>query len=129
MTRQFRLIHVERKNDVFCVHLRQRKLDETDIYALADEMLHLINVEGCRKMVLCLGPEEPQCLYSVFLAKLISVRRQILEKGGALKLCDAGSAVTDVFAACQLQDYFDFAPDEETAIEQFTSNQESGIRN
>jgi hypothetical protein len=126
MTRQYRYIRVERKNDVFCVHLRQPKLDEPGIYGLADELLHLINVEGCRKMVLSLGPEEPQCLYSVFLAKLISVRRHLLEKGGALKLCEAGSAVTDVFAACQLKDYFDFTPDEETALEQFAEPASQG---
>ena len=99
MTRQYRHIVVERKIDVFCIHLRQRKLDESEIYALADELLHLISAEGCRKMVISLGPDEPQCLYSVFLAKLISVRRHLMEKGGALKLCEAGSAVTDVFAA------------------------------
>jgi anti-anti-sigma factor len=128
MTRQYRHIVVERKIDVFCIHLRQRKLDESEIYALADELLHLISAEGCRKMVISLGPDEPQCLYSVFLAKLISVRRHLMEKGGALKLCEAGSAVTDVFAACQLKDYFDFAPDEETAIEQFARGVPSGGR-
>jgi hypothetical protein len=119
MIRQYRLITVERKRDVFCVHLRHRKLEEGEIYSLTEELLSLVTDEGCTKLALSLGPEEPQCLYSVFLARLITLRRRLMEKGGALKICDASPAVVDVFAACQLKDYFDFVPDQKTAIAGF----------
>jgi len=117
VARQYRHIVVERKGDVFCVRLRKLQLEEHELYALAEELLSLISEQSCRKMAFSLGPQPPNCLYSVFLAKLITVRRRMLEAGGALVLCDASPAVHGVFAACQLQDYFDFAPDTATAIE------------
>ena len=117
MTRQYRQIIVDRKGDVFCVRLRKLRLDESEIYAFTEELLGLISEQACRKLALSLGPQEPQCLYSVFLAKLITVRRRLLENGGALVMCDVAPAVVDVFAACQLQDYFDFAPDMASAVD------------
>jgi anti-anti-sigma factor len=119
MTRQYRYIVVDRRGDVFCVRLSKRQFDESEIYSLSEELLSLISEEGCRKMALSLGPGEPQCLYSVFLAKLITLKRCLLERGGALMLCEVSPAVLDVFAACQLRDYFDFAPDLESAIRDF----------
>jgi anti-anti-sigma factor len=117
VARQYRHVVVDRKGDVFCVRLRKQQLDESELYALAEELLGLISEQSCRKMALALGPQEPSCLYSVFLAKLITVRRRMLEAGGAMVLCDASPAVHGVFAACQLQDYFDFTPDMASAIE------------
>lgn len=111
MTRQYEHITVDRKGDVFCVRLKQRRLEESEVYRLSEELLSLIGEQNCRKLVLSLGPEEPQCLYSVFLAKLITLRRRLLEQGGALRLCDASPAVLESFEACQVKDYFDFAPD------------------
>jgi anti-anti-sigma factor len=108
---------VDRKGDVFFVRLRKTRLEENEIHELSEELSSLISEQSCRKMALSLGPEEPQCLYSVFLAKLISLRRRMLEAGGTLVLCNASPAVRDVFAACQLQDYFDFSPDAASAIE------------
>ena len=117
MSRQYRYISVDRKGDAFCVRLRKFRLEEHEIYALTEELLGLISDEGCRKLALSLGPQEPQCLYSVFLAKLITVRRRLMENGGALVLCEASPAVLDVFAACQLQDYFVFTPDMASAVD------------
>jgi anti-anti-sigma factor len=116
MDRPFKRITVERQGDVFCVRLRKHKMDEADILEMADEMLNLINEQGCRKLVLSLGPGEVQCLYSVFLAKLVMVRRHLVERGGALKLCEASPETIGVFQACHLADYFDFVPDQASAI-------------
>jgi hypothetical protein len=52
------------------------------------------------------------------LAKLITLRRRLLESGGALRLCDASAAVLEAFDACQLKDYFDFAPDIPCAVDE-----------
>ena len=73
---------------------------------------------GVRKgsLVLRLGPEPLDCLYSVFMAKLVRIRRHALEQGGALKLCDVHPHTRRVFEACHLDKYFDFAPDQETAV-------------
>lgn len=119
MTRQYRFIAVEKKKDVFCIRLRQRKMDEAEVNTLTEEVLSLISDQESPKIVLSLGPEEPQCLYSVFLAKLITLRRRLTEKGGALVIADASPAVIDVFDACQLKNYFEFAADQKAALLSF----------
>jgi hypothetical protein len=112
----FRHIEVDRDGDIFCVHLRRNQLTEPQILELAEELLSLITDEGCRKMVLSLGPGQLECLYSVFLAKLVMVRRYLMERNGALKLCDASPATIGVFEACHLKEYFDFLPDQASAV-------------
>jgi hypothetical protein len=116
MTRPHRYLEVERRGEVFCVRLRQTRLDEPTIYELAGELRGLVTEEGCRKMALSLGPESPECLYSVFLAKLITLQRVLREHGGELKLCHVQPAVREIFAACCLEPLFCFRSDFETAI-------------
>ncbi len=120
MPRPYRHLHVDRKQDVFCVRLNRQRLDENAIHELADELVGLITDEGCRKLVLSLGPESPQLLFSVFLSKLVMVRRRLLEEGGRpLKLCDVGPLVQGVFAATQLKELFEFYPDQTAAVAAF----------
>ena len=112
----YRQISFERKHDVFCVRLRRTRLEEQDILAMADELLSLIQEQNCRKMILCLGPGALDCLYSVFLAALVTVRRNLSECGGVLKLCDVSPQTLEVFEACHLQKFFDFEPDQAAAV-------------
>jgi len=116
MERVYRQIAFEQQHDIFCVRLRRNRLEEQDILVLADELLSLINEQGCRKMILCLAPGSLDCLYSVFMATLVMVRRNLVERGGALKLCEVSPETLEVFQACQLKQYFDFEPDQETAL-------------
>lgn len=116
MKRVYRHLSVDQVGDVFCVALKDHRLAEPDVYILADELLALINEEGCRKMVFSLGPDSPDCLYSVFIAKLLMIRRRLIELGGSIKLCSVSPHVKGVFEACQLTSYFEFLPDKETAL-------------
>jgi hypothetical protein len=116
MQRTDKHIVVERQNDVFCVRFRRRHMEETDILEMADELLSLIDDQGCCKMVIELGPKELECLYSVFLAKLVMVQRRLAGRGGVLKICNASAATVEVFAACHLKEHFDFVPDKATAV-------------
>jgi len=115
MSGSHRYLDVDVKDDVYCVRMRQRHLTETEIQEFTDELLSLIQDDGCRKLILSLGPGSPDCLYSIFLGKLFAVRRRITELGGAMKLCDVTDDVLGVFDACNLKDFFEFAPDMETA--------------
>lgn len=126
MERVYQQIAFEQHQDVFCVRLRHHRLEEQEILAMADELLSLINEQGCRKMILCLGPGLLDCLYSVFMATLVMVRRNLVERGGALKLCEVSPETFEVFQACQLQQYFDFAPDQAAALAGLASP-EAGI--
>jgi anti-sigma B factor antagonist len=116
-----RHITVERHGDVFCVTLRHRHLDECAVRQMGEEVIDLIVKSGCRKLVFSFGPESPNCLYSVFLVKLMMIRRRMQEHEGALKLCDVGPEVHDVFEVCQLHHFFDFAPDRASAVAAFAN--------
>jgi anti-anti-sigma factor len=116
MPRPYRHIEVACPGDVFCVRLRQPKLDETALYELCDELTRLVTEDGCRKLVLSLGPPEPQFLYSIFLAKLVTLQRRLKGNGGALKLCEVGPETMSIFDACGLARLFEFYPDQAAAL-------------
>jgi anti-sigma B factor antagonist len=118
MSSPLRHIVVSQVGDVTCVSLRKHRLMEDEMLQMADEVSGLIE-GGCRKLVFSLGPEALQCLYSVFLAKLVMFQRVLRERGGALKLCDVTPEVRDVFEACRLHELFDFAGDQASAVAAF----------
>ncbi len=122
MMHPYRYIKVERRGEVFCTTLCQPHLDELMVHELAGELRRLVEEDGCRKLALSLGPEAPQCLYSVFLAHLISLQRKLRERQGELMLCHASPPVRDIFAACGLDQLFHFVPDFEAAIAQWAKN-------
>jgi hypothetical protein len=111
MSRSFQHITVERQNGCHCVRLRSFTMDETALRSMFTELLILVKEEGCRRLALSLGPGEPKCLYSVFLAKLITLQRVLREQSGRLFLCDASEQVRGIFRVCQLENLFHFVPD------------------
>jgi hypothetical protein len=119
MAKNYRHLVVERYGNVACVRLAKSRLDENEIHELALELIHLAREGGCTRIALSLGPETPDCLYSVFLAKLISLQRRLNELGGGLKLCECTPQVIDVLDACVLLDRFDLVPDPATALAQW----------
>lgn len=108
---KYRFIKLERLGDVFCVRLKSPRLEEGEIYHLGGELIDLVENGGCRKMALSLGPQSPDCLYSVFLAKLIAVRNALKRHEGRLVLCEVSAVAYSVFEACLLHREFTFAPD------------------
>lgn len=119
MARPYRQIVVEQKGDVFCARLRTPRLSEEDIFSFSEDISQLINEEGCRKLVLELGPKDPICLFSIFLAKLVSIKRRLEKNGGALKLARVGPETFHIFEVCNLHKLFDFTADQDTAIAEF----------
>src|SRR5437588_12880517 len=112
----YRQIETELHGDVYCVRLRDPRLRFTELDELIAELDRFVAENQCRKLVLMLGPDEPQCLYSLFLAKLVSLQRRLQANGGALKLAGASENVVQVFEACKLRNFFDFLPDRDAAI-------------
>jgi anti-anti-sigma factor len=119
MKQPYRQITVEHTGDVACVRLRHHRLDEAEVLEFAEEASQLIIEGGCRKMILSLGPGEVGCLYSVFLAKLVMIRRQLVERGGQFKIAEASPATIGIFEACHLKDYFQFHPTVDAAVAAF----------
>jgi anti-anti-sigma factor len=105
----YRHLEVEHRDDVWCVRLRNRRLDEQELAEMTGEIVGLVKAEGCRKLALSLGPEPPQFLYSVFLARLVSLQRLLRENAGALVLCELRPEVYRIFEACKLDGQFRFA--------------------
>ncbi len=111
----YRLISVSRQQDVYCVRLKQARLEEIDITDLGYEILSLCSEPGC-KLALSLGPEPPYCLYSVFLAKLIAIRNALQKNNGRLVLCEVGPNAYSVFEATKLDKEFTFAANFNEAV-------------
>lgn len=108
---RYRFILADRQGELFRVRLTSRRFEEGEIYQLGNELVALCENEGCKKMALELGPESPDCMYSVFLAKLIAVRNTLQRNGGRLVLYSLSPQAFRIFEACALDREFTFAPD------------------
>src|SRR5438094_506505 len=115
MQRTYQFIRYEIKGDVFCVALQQPAVHDHEIEDFGAELGRLIDEENCRKMVLLLGPEEPECLYSVLLAKLINLQRRLESAGGRLVLAHVSANVRDLFRTAGIEKFFQFYPDQQSA--------------
>jgi hypothetical protein len=118
MAERYRHLIVERHGNVACARLAKIRLDENEVHELTAELLRL-GREGCPRIALSLGPRTPECLYSVFLARLISLQRHLGEIGGGLKLCECGPQLLDILDACGLLDRFDIVADPKAALAQW----------
>ncbi|MBY0230114.1 MAG: hypothetical protein K2W96_12600 [Gemmataceae bacterium] len=112
----YRHIRVERKDGAACLRLRKARFDETEIHQLGDEILAASTADGGTKAALSLGPGQPDCLYSVFLAKLVGIRNALRKAGGEFVLVEVSPLAYSVFEACLLHKEFAFFPDFESAL-------------
>lgn len=116
MDSAFRQIQVENRGSVYCVRLKHRRMNDADLVMLGDELAEIIQRERCQALVVGLGFDMLECVYSMFLGTLISTRRQLLDRGGQLHLCEVGPASLGVLKTCKLTELFEIHPDMESAI-------------
>src|SRR5262245_52827877 len=121
MERPFQQILVERMNDVFCVRLKHQQYDEKSLEDLGAELGRLIDENGCCKLVLNLGPEDPRCLFSVFLAKLVNLQRRLQSAGGGFALAQTSECTKTTFQAAGLEKFFRFYDNQEQALQALRS--------
>ena len=117
MPRPYQLIETARDGAVFCVRLRQSRFDDDGLEQLGAELARLIDEEGCGRMVLCLGPGDLTCLYSVLLAKLINLHRRLEATGGGFALAELDPDTRQLFALAGLEKFFRFYPDRAAAAQ------------
>jgi hypothetical protein len=116
----YRLINVDRQEDVACIRLKKTRLDETEIILLGDEILHAASQSLRPRVALSLGGQQaPECMYSIFLAKLISLRNAMRRQEGDFVLVEVGPVAYAVFEACHLHKEFAFLPDFAAAVRYF----------
>src|SRR5262249_1463966 len=106
MSHGYRHIDVKQDGSVALVRLVKSRLEEPEIPQLFNELLHLAREKGCTRIALSLGPQPPDCLYSIFLAKLIWLQRRLGEMGGGLKLCECAPKVTEILDSCAMLHLF-----------------------
>src|SRR5437764_4731079 len=97
MQRPYQFIKWDLTGDVFCVRFQKARIPDHQLDDLGAELARLLDEENCRKMVLNLGPDEPDCLISVFLAKLINLQRRLEGMNGALTLAQASDYTRNIF--------------------------------
>lgn len=117
MQRPFHFIEFDLVGDVFCVRLQKPRIEDHQMDDLGAELARLLDEENCRKMVLILGPDEPECLISIFLAKLINLQRRLEGNSGALTLAHASDYTRNIFSIAGIEKYFHFYPDQQSAIQ------------
>lgn len=110
----YQCLDLRKHGEVHVVQFIGSNLDEAWIEDMAEELHHLIQRDGCRKLVLSLSGIE--CLYSLLLGKLMTVRRLMHSYNGRLRLCEASPHVREVFRICCLERFFDFYDTREDAL-------------
>lgn len=110
----YHCLRLEWHGDVCVVTLQGSSLDDLWVEEMGRELHDLIQRDGCRKLVLRLG--DINCLYSVLLGKLLTIRRLMRSFNGRLKLCETPPHVAEVFHVCRLERYFEFVPTQEEAV-------------
>ncbi len=122
MRRSAPQIHVTVHGDIHCVRLCKQRLNEEDLNQAFAEMSTLVDDKGCHKLVISFGPGELSALYSVFLAKLVSLQKKLNQKGGQLKLAHVSKQAKEVFRVCNLDALFEFYADQAKALASFAED-------
>jgi anti-sigma B factor antagonist len=117
MAREQRL-NVSEVGDVTVVHFRdQRIIEDLGIQEMGQELFHLVEAEGRKKLVLNFS--SVGFLSSAALGKLITLDKKVKTRGGVLKLCGIRPEIYEVFAITRLDRLFDIKRDESEALAAF----------
>lgn len=117
MDRTYEHITFRDQDGVFVVRIKNHRLRAEDLEQLGAELNGLIDEHGCRKLVLSMGPRDFECLYSVFLGKLVHLQRSLASVGGAMVVAEASENTLGVFRATGLDKHFQFFADPLTAAQ------------
>lgn len=121
MQRPYVQIQVDKRGQVCCVRLKNTLFDDEALEQFGAELARLVDEDGCTRIVLDLGSRELQCLYSLFLAKLIHLQRRLEASGGGIVLAEVTPYIRELFQVTGLEKMFRFFPDEESAVQAFSA--------
>jgi anti-sigma B factor antagonist len=111
-------IDIESVNGVTVVAFLDRKiLDQAAIQKLGDDLIALVEQDGCSSLVLDFRIVE--FMSSAIIGKLIILDRKASEKGGKLVLCNLSPEIKEVFVITQLDQVFDLKDTREEALAMF----------
>jgi anti-sigma B factor antagonist len=114
-----RRLHVTEDRDVTVVRFLDRKiLEEMNIQELGRELFRLVEVDGCRNLLLNFASVD--FLSSAALGKLITLNKKVRMHGGKLMLSNLRPEILSVFALTRLCELFDIKDDEAEALAAFS---------
>ncbi len=116
MDRPFRLIAVQKHGHACSVRLLKGVVEDAELEELGSEISRLLDEEGCQNLVLVLGPENPGCMFSVFLAKLLNLKKRLDAVGGRLVLANVHPEALKVLQVVGVEKFFTYYPDEAKAL-------------
>jgi anti-sigma B factor antagonist len=115
-----RWLEVEPKGDIAVVRfLQPRILDEEIIDYIGQELLRLVDKEGCRKMVLDFRQVDAMATH--MLGELLVLHKKIQAAGGRLALCEFRPHLREVFEVLKLTQVFHMYESETAAMQSFLS--------
>ena len=98
-------LDVETVDGVVVVKLTTTTLDESNLHAVGEQLLRLVDEPGRHKLHLDL--ESVQYIASMGLAKFIALHKKLQTMGGHLTLCNVGASVYEVFQVTRLNTLLD----------------------
>jgi anti-sigma B factor antagonist len=113
-----RRLEVNQIGEVTVVHFRDQKIiEDMGIQELGQELYHLVEAEGCTKVVLNFASVD--FLSSAALGKLITLEKKVKTRGGTLRLCNICPEIYEVFDITRLNRLFDIRKDQADALAAF----------
>jgi anti-anti-sigma regulatory factor len=108
-------LDIDRRSWVTIVRLAESDYRESEaLDALAAELQALVEGQGQRPVVL--NCAAAQMFASTFVARLLTLRRNLLAQGSRLVLCDLSAPLTALIQRLRLREYFVIFKDEREAL-------------
>lgn len=110
-----RNLEIEELGDVTVIRWDDEPLWPAD----ADRLFTDAEASGRRKLIINFGKVD--ALASIVLAKLMMVNKKLQASGGSLLVSNISPRVREVFEITRLNEFFDFHPTEEEALQAFAA--------
>lgn len=92
-------------------------LQEQDVRAVGEQLFHLVDELGRRKLLLDFGDVEH--MSSAVLGTLVTLHQKVQAAGGRLVLCAIDPQIREVFAITRLEKVFVIRRDQQEALQAF----------
>jgi anti-sigma B factor antagonist len=116
--KKYRQIQVTVVDGITVVSFVQAKiLSEPDVQALGEELLGLVDRDGCKYLVLDF--QKVQFCSSAVIGKLLALDRKVKSKKGKLRLCRMAPEIREVFQITRLDQVLEIKDTREQALTAF----------
>jgi anti-sigma B factor antagonist len=109
------MLQIQRHDDVGVVSFRtSRILDQSNVQQLGDELEGLVDEHNFDKVAI--NFDKIQYMSSAVMGKLVSLHKKLEASGGALRLCNIGPEIYEIFEIMRFDKLFDICDTEDDAV-------------